>query len=55
MFDYLKYSAFNITLKLNPFHWRFAFNSEVDIIDGKVYIAELAMFTIKICIDNGDW
>lgn len=55
MLDYLKYSGCNITLKLNPFHWRVAFSKEIDMLDGKVFVAELAMFTIRFWIDNGDW
>ena len=57
MLKYLKYSGCNITLKLNPLHWRLAFKfkepnqnwTEDDVV------IELLPITIRLWIDNGDW
>lgn len=56
--NWLKYSGCNITLKLNPFHWRFTFSkgSENDAWEiSTSYIIELLPITIRIWIDDGSW
>jgi hypothetical protein len=55
MLEYLKYSGINIILKVNPFHWDLGFLHEYDEFDGRIFTINLAMFTIKIWIDNGNW
>ena len=55
MIEYLKYSGINITLKLNPYHWALSAMHEYDEFDGRIFTVNLAMFTIKIWIDNGNW
>ena len=54
---YLKYSGCNITLKLNPYHWRLAavwFNTSSSW-EQDVLVIELFPITIRLWIDNGDW
>lgn len=55
---YLEYSGINITLKLNPCHWRFAFSkgSSEDVWEVEhSYVLELFPITIRLWLDNGDW
>ena len=55
---WLKYSGCNITLKLNPFHWRIGFSrgSENDAWEVTTsYIIELMPITIRIWFDDGSW
>lgn len=57
MLNWFKYSGFNITLKLNPFHWRFHFkfaNTNADWSEDTI-LAELGPFTVRIWFNNGDW
>ena len=56
--NWLRYSGCNITLKLNPFHWRIAFNkgSDNDVWEVSTsYIIEILPFTIRIWFDDGSW
>jgi hypothetical protein len=56
--NWLKYSGCNITLKLNPFHWRIAFGkgSENDAWEiSTSYIIEILPITIRIWFDDGSW
>jgi Na+-transporting NADH:ubiquinone oxidoreductase subunit NqrF len=58
MLKYLKYSGLNITLKLNPFHWRIALSKGSDNDAWEVetsYVIELLPITIRVWFDNGDW
>jgi hypothetical protein len=56
--NWLKYSGCNITLKLNPFHWRIHFSrgSENDAWEVTTsYMIELMPITIRIWFDDGSW
>jgi hypothetical protein len=56
--NWLKYSGCNITLKLNPLHWRIAFGkgSENDAWEiSTSYIIEILPITIRIWFDDGSW
>ena len=56
--NWLRYSGCNITLKLNPFHWRIDFSrgSENDAWEVTTsYIIELMPITIRIWFDDGSW
>lgn len=58
MIKYLKYSGINITLKLNPYHWRLAFSKGSEVDEWEVehsYIIEFFPITIRLWLDNGDW
>jgi hypothetical protein len=55
MIEYLKYSGCNVILKLNPFQWTVGFVVEEDPWDGKAYVLNLAMFSVRFWIDNGNW
>ena len=57
LIKYIRYSGCNITIKLNPLHWR---------LWGQVYktneaweqdaiILELLPITIRVWFDNGEW
>ena len=55
---WITYSGCNITLKLNPFHWRIAFSkgSSNDAWEVETsYIIELLPITIRIWFDDGSW
>lgn len=54
---WLKYSGCNITLKLNPYHWRFycAYNKTNEVWETDAFVLELFPITIRIWVDNGDW
>jgi hypothetical protein len=57
MINWLKYSGINITLKLNPFHWRI--NCEMfktnEAWEQDALIIELLPITIRVWFDNGEW
>jgi hypothetical protein len=55
--NWLKYSGCNITLKLNPYHWRLAFTDfkSADVWDQNALVIELFPITIRMWIDNGEW
>jgi len=55
--NWLKYSGCNITLKLNPFHriLSCAYNQTNEAWEQDAFVLELAMFTIRIWIDDGQW
>lgn len=55
--NWLRYSGCNITLKLNPFHWRlnFAYNKTNEAWETDALIIELLPITIRIWIDDGSW
>jgi hypothetical protein len=57
MMNWLKYSGCNITLKLNPFHWRFscAYNQTNEAWEQDAFVLELAMITVRLWIDDGSW
>ena len=55
---WLKYSGCNITIKLNPYHWRLAFTkgSENDAWEVSTsYVIELFPITIRVWLDDGNW
>ena len=51
------YSRCNITVKLNPFHWRLSFkhNQSNDVWEQDALVIELLPITIRIWFDNGEW
>jgi len=55
--NWLKYSGCNITLKLNPFHWRFhcAYNQTNEAWEQDALVLELFPITIRLWIDDGTW
>ena len=55
--NYIKYSGANITLKLNPFHWRIscAYNRTNDVWEVDAFVLELLPITVRVWFDNGDW
>lgn len=55
--NYLYYSGFNVTIKLNPFHWRlnFAYKKTNDVWEQDTLVIELLPITIRIWIDDGSW
>ena len=55
--SYLKYSGLNVTIKLNPYHWRLAitFNKTNEVWEQDALVIELLPITIRLWIDNGDW
>lgn len=58
LIKYFKYSGINITLKLNPYHWRIAFSKGSSVDSWEVehsYVIELLPITIRLWLDNGDW
>jgi len=57
MLKYLKYSGLNITIKLNPYHWRLSIsnNKTNDAWEQDDMVIELLPITIRLWIDNGDW
>jgi len=57
MIDWLMYSGCNITLKLNPFHWRisFKYNHTNEVWEQDALVIELLPITIRIWFDNGEW
>jgi hypothetical protein len=54
---WLKYSGCNITLKLNPFHWRinFEYFKTNEAWEQDALIIELLPITIRIWFDDGSW
>ena len=57
MIDWLIYSGCNITLKLNPFHWRisFKYNHTNEVWEQDHLLIELLPITIRLWFDNGEW
>ena len=57
MIKWLRYSGCNITLKLNPFHWRinFEYNKTNEAWETDALIIELLPITIRVWIDDGSW
>ena len=57
IFNYLKYSGMNITLKLNPFHRRIscAYNRTNDSWEVDAFVLELLPLTVRAWIDDGSW
>ena len=57
MIDWLMYSGCNITLKLNPFHWRIACQiyRNAEVWEQDAFILELLPITIRIWFDDGSW
>jgi len=55
--NYLKYSGLNVTIKLNPYHWRLniAYRQTTDVWEQDALVIELLPITIRLWIDNGDW
>ena len=54
---YLKYSGCNITIKLNPYHWRLDFNyvTTNEAWEQDALLVELFPITIRLWVDNGEW
>jgi hypothetical protein len=57
MWKWLKYSGCNITLKLNPFHWRLAckFVQTNEAWEVDFFCLELLPITIRVWFDDGSW
>ncbi len=57
MLDWIRYSGCNITLKLNPFHWRIhaELYRSADMWEEDAFIIELLPITIRVWIDDGSW
>lgn len=57
MIDWIMYSGCNITLKLNPFHWRisFSYNKTNEAWEQDHLLIELLPITIRVWFDNGEW
>lgn len=55
--NWLKYSGINITLKLNPFHWRFncEFCKTNEAWETDAFVLELLPITVRIWFDDGQW
>ena len=55
--DWLMYSGCNITLKLNPFHWRIACQMyrNQEVWEQDAFVLELLPITIRVWFDNGQW
>jgi hypothetical protein len=55
--NWLKYSGCNITLKLNPFHWRIncAYFKTNEAWETDAFVLELLPITIRIWFDDGSW
>lgn len=56
--NWIRYSGLWITFILNPFHWKFYFNTSTDILAGpnqQQYQLQLAFVSIRLVVDNGDW
>jgi hypothetical protein len=55
--NYLKYSGLNVTIKLNPYHWRLniAYRQTVDVWEQDALVIELLPITIRVWIDDGNW
>jgi hypothetical protein len=57
MIKWLKYSGCNITLKLNPFHWRLScqYFKTNEAWEQDAFILELLPITIRVWFDDGSW
>ena len=57
IFNWLKYSGINITLKLNPFHWRInlEYFKTNEAWEQDALIIELLPITIRVWFDDGSW
>jgi hypothetical protein len=55
--NYLKYSGLNVTIKLNPYHWRLSAKYFVlnEVWEQDALVIELFPITVKIWIDDGEW
>ena len=55
--NYLKYSGLNVTIKLNPYHWRLsvAYLKTNEVWEQDALIIELFPITVRFWIDNGEW
>ena len=57
LINYLKYSGLNVTIKLNPYHWRLniVYCQTVDVWEQDALVIELLPITIRLWIDDGSW
>ena len=57
LFKWLKYSGCNITLKLNPFHWRInlEYFKTNEAWEQDALIIELLPITVRVWFDEGSW
>lgn len=55
--NWFKYSGCNITLKLNPFHWRlnFEYFKTNEAWEQDALIIEILPITIRVWFDDGSW
>jgi hypothetical protein len=51
------YSGLNVTVKLNPFHWRLniAYRKTNEVWEQDTLVIELLPITIRLWIDDGSW
>jgi hypothetical protein len=57
IYNWLRYSGINITLKLNPFHWRInlEYFKTNEAWEQDALIIELLPITIRVWFDDGSW
>jgi hypothetical protein len=56
MLKWLFYSGCNITIKVNPFHWRFGYLRDIDEMwETDVFQIDLLPITIRFWFDDGSW
>ena len=55
--NWLKYSGINITLKLNPLHWRISchYFKTNEAWEQDAFVLELLPITIRVWFDDGQW
>jgi hypothetical protein len=57
IFKWLRYSGINITIKLNPLHWRISchYFKTNEAWEQDALILELLPITIRVWFDDGSW
>ena len=55
--NWIMYSGINVTIKLNPFHWRLscAYNKINETWENDALVIELFPITIRLWINDGQW
>jgi hypothetical protein len=57
IYNWLRYSGINITIKLNPLHWRIYchYYKTNEAWEQDAFILELLPITIRVWFDDGSW
>jgi hypothetical protein len=57
IYNWLRYSGINITIKLNPLHWRIYchYYKNNEAWEQDAFILELLPITIRVWFDDGSW